>query len=105
MGQWFVALDVDFFPKFGVYACQVRLSDDRCLKAVMNVGMNRTFVEGDHNPIKAEVHILDFSEDIYGRTLKVELCSYLREEKKFAGVAELSQQIERDIIRAREILK
>lgn len=97
--------DVDFFPKMGVYACMVHLSPSRCQKAVMNVGMNRTFVEGDHNPIKAEVHLLDFSEDLYGRTLKVELCHYLREERKFASIEALSSQIKLDIIRAQEILR
>lgn len=97
--------DVDFFPKTGVYACQVRLPDSRYQKAVMNIGMNRTFVEGDHNPIKAEVHLLDFSEDLYGQTLKVELCQYLREERKFPSIQELSLQIARDIVKAREILQ
>ena len=97
--------DVDFYPKTGVYACLVRLPDSRYRKAVMNVGMNRTFVEGDHNPIKVEVHLFDFSEDIYGQTIQVELCHYLREERKFPSIADLKLQIEQDIVRAQEILK
>lgn len=97
--------DVDFYPRTGVYACQVHMSDASCRKAVMNVGINRTFVEGDHNPIKVEVYLFDFSGDLYGQTIKVELCSYLRDEKKFSDMMSLKTQIEQDIIRAREILK
>jgi riboflavin kinase/FMN adenylyltransferase len=98
--------DVDFFPRMGVYICEViRLGvdpDKRRLRAVMNVGLNRTFVEGDHQPIKAEVHLLDFSEDLYGQTLQVELCQYLREEKKFGSIDELKRQIQADVEAARK---
>lgn len=95
--------DVDFYPRMGVYICDVMKSDalDKKLRAVMNVGLNRTFVEGGHQPIKAEVHILDFSQDLYGQTLKVELCEYLREEKKFPSIEELKSQIGADVEKAR----
>lgn len=95
--------DVDFYPKMGVYVCKVSYLNRPPMTAVMNVGLNRTFVEGDHHPIKAEVHLLDFSEDLYGRTLKVELVEYLREEKKFSGLDELKAQIARDIEKARQV--
>jgi riboflavin kinase/FMN adenylyltransferase len=96
--------DVDFYPRMGVYICEVIRSEnqDQRLRAVMNIGLNRTFVEGDHQPIKAEVHLLDFSQDLYGQTLKVELCEYLREEKKFPSIEDLRVQISADIRRARE---
>lgn len=96
--------DVDFYPRMGVYVCQVSRPgvSERKRRAVMNLGLNRTFVEGDHQPIKAEVHILDFSEDLYGQTLKVELCHYLREERKFSSVEELKAQISLDSEKARE---
>lgn len=98
--------DVDFYPQTGVYACTVSgdiFSEKR--KAVMNIGINRTFVEGDHNPIKIEVHLLDFDGDLYGRTLKVEFTHYLREEKKFGSLEDLKQQIALDAKKARELLK
>jgi len=95
--------DVDFFPRMGVYICEVIRWPDpsKRYRAVMNVGLNRTFVEGDHQPIKAEVHLLDFSEDLYGQTLQVELCQYLREERKFASIEKLKQQIQADVETAR----
>ncbi len=95
--------DVDFFPRMGVYICEVLRWPDptKRFRAVMNVGLNRTFVEGDHQPIKAEVHLLDFSEDLYGQTLQVELCHYLREEKKFPSMEALKQQIQADVESAR----
>jgi riboflavin kinase/FMN adenylyltransferase len=95
--------DVDFFPRMGVYICEVLRWPDpgKRFRAVMNVGLNRTFVEGDHQPIKAEVHLLDFSEDLYGQTLQVELCQYLREEKKFGSIDELKNQIQADVESAR----
>lgn len=98
--------DVDFYPKTGVYACQVSSSVFGAEKktAVMNIGINRTFVEGDRNPIKVEVHLLDFNGDLYGRTMKVEFCHYLREEQKFASLEELKKQIALDVIKAKEIL-
>jgi riboflavin kinase/FMN adenylyltransferase len=96
--------DVDFYPRMGVYVCEVTQSLKPNVKrrAVMNVGLNRTFVEGDHQPIKAEVHLLDFAEDLYGQTLHVELCEYLREEKKFPSLDELKKQIALDAQTARE---
>lgn len=96
--------DVDFYPRMGVYICEVTrvgVSTNK-LRAVMNVGINRTFVEGDHQPIKAEVHLLNFSEDLYGQTLKIELCQFLRDEKKFGSLDELKKQIALDAQSARD---
>jgi riboflavin kinase / FMN adenylyltransferase len=100
--------EADFFPKLGVYVCHAYVEagiDSAKYLAVMNLGMNRTFVEGDHHPIKAEVHLLDTNLDLYGRILKVELLQYLREEKKFSSLDELKTQIARDIESARGSLK
>ncbi|PIS10915.1 MAG: bifunctional riboflavin kinase/FAD synthetase [Bdellovibrio sp. CG10_big_fil_rev_8_21_14_0_10_47_8] len=93
--------DVDFYPRTGVYVCQVEIGAE-VRRAVMNVGLNKTFVEGDHHPIKVEAHVLDFGADLYGRTLKVELCHYLREEKKFSSIEELKTQIGKDVVAAKE---
>lgn len=94
---------LDFFPRTGVYACRA-FGRFGSRPAVMNIGHNKTFVEGDHHPIKLEVHLLDFSEDLYGQQLRVELISYLRDEKKFGSVQELKAQIQSDIARAKEVL-
>ena len=43
-----------------------------------------------------EAHLLDFSGDLYGRTISVELVAFLRPEQKFASLDELRERIEQD---------
>jgi riboflavin kinase/FMN adenylyltransferase len=51
-----------------------------------------------------EVHLLDFSGNLYGKTISVNFRNKLRDEKKFSSLDELKQQIQRDIESAREFL-
>lgn len=87
-------------PKRGVYAVQVEV-DGRLYGGAANLGYNPTF--GD-TALSLEVHILDFSEDIYDKSLTVRFIDRLRDEKKFSGVEELMQQIALDVEHARRIL-
>lgn len=89
-------------PKSGVYVCQVGWSD-KTRSAVCNIGIRPTFETGDTRPI-LEVHILDFTEDLYNQSIRVRFIERLRDEKKFSSVQELIQQIEADIRQTREIL-
>ena len=50
------------------------------------------------------MHIFDFDADIYGRRIEVEFVERLRGEKKFDGVEAMTEQVQRDAARAREIL-
>lgn len=87
-------------PVSGVYAVTVWLSDsDPRHKGVANVGVRPT-VAGNAKPV-LEVHLLDFSGDLYGRRLQVEFCHKLRDEQKFGSLDELKQQIQRDLDAAR----
>ncbi|MEW6326227.1 MAG: bifunctional riboflavin kinase/FAD synthetase [Thermodesulfobacteriota bacterium] len=88
-------------PGLGVYATQV-IYKGKSHDGVMNIGYNPTF--GDEH-ISAEVHVFDFSEDIYGQEIEVNLIERLRDEKKFANPEELIAQIKKDIEKANEILK
>ena len=81
-----------FLPRFGVYAVDVFL-DDTALKGIMNIGCRPT-VAGEYPTI--EVHILNWSGDLYGRNLKVNLIGFIRPEQKFASVEALKQQISQD---------
>jgi riboflavin kinase/FMN adenylyltransferase len=54
--------------------------------------------------IEIETFLIDFSGDIYGDDLQVELLRYLREEKMFASVNELIDAMQRDLIRARALI-
>jgi len=90
----------DLIPKMGVYVCQV-ISDGICYGGVLNIGVNPTFEE---NRLVAETHIFDFNQDIYGKPIKVNLLRFLRSEKKFSGIEELSAQIAKDVTEAKAAL-
>lgn len=92
-------------PAFGVYAMWVEIQYKEKAEwwpAVGNLGCRPTF---EHAEILLEVHILDFSQDIYGKRLRTRFVKYLRSEQRFAGLEALKGQITKDIGRARNILK
>lgn len=88
-------------PKTGVYAVTVEIQDGRKLKGVANIGYSPTF--NDH-VFTVEVHILDFNESIYNQKIRVNFIQRIRDEKKFSGISELSQQIKKDVQTARDII-
>lgn len=83
-----------FLPKGGVYVASARLSDGRIYRSVVNIGTQPT-TPGTHN-LAVEVFLLDFSEDIYGQHLALDLLAFLRPEKKFASIEDLVRQIGMD---------
>ncbi|HKA06272.1 MAG TPA: bifunctional riboflavin kinase/FAD synthetase [Gemmataceae bacterium] len=87
-------------PADGVYAVQVTASHGRFAGAA-HIGPNATFGE---NARTVEVHLLDFSSDLYGQTLAVDFIARLRGTKAFAGVDELVEQIRRDVAEARRAI-
>ncbi|HOO90844.1 MAG TPA: bifunctional riboflavin kinase/FAD synthetase [Syntrophales bacterium] len=87
-------------PAIGVYAIIAELDGVRH-SGVINIGTNPTF---GNKEISAEVHLLDFKGDIYGREITIHFIARLRDEKKFNNPEELGRQIQKDIERAREIL-
>jgi len=87
-------------PKIGVYAVTVECKGGK-FKGVANIGYSPTF---DDHIFTVEAHILDFKENIYGQKIRVNFIDRLRDEKKFSNIAELSEQIKKDIIKARKIL-
>lgn len=88
-------------PKYGVYASRVMI-DKKLYPAVTNVGVRPTV---SAKSLRSETCILDFSGDLYGKNVEVFLVKYLREEIKFPSLEELSQQIEKDIKKARDVYK
>lgn len=87
-------------PRLGVYAC-VTLVDDQTYVSLCNIGTRPT-VEGEG--INAEVHLLDFAGDLYGKEITVAFLSFLRPEKKFDSLEELKAQIAEDIAQIRKML-
>jgi len=88
-------------PKFGVYCVEVRLENStNWIPAVANTG-NRPTVDGEE--ARLEVHILDFSQDIYGQHIAVRFRSFIRAEQKFGSFDALRAQIEKDALCARRV--
>ena len=86
-------------PKEGVYAVTVE-SEGRTYRGAANIGKNPTF--GDDAP-SYEVHILDYSGDLYGKFIKMKFIKRVRDEVKFKDVDELVGQIAKDVERVRAI--
>ena len=80
-------------PAVGVYAVQVYVKG-HSYKGMMNIGYRPTFSADDQ--LSMEVHIIDFDADIYDQTIKIECIYRIRNEKKFNGVAELIEQLQKD---------
>ena len=70
----------------GVYISRTKVGD-KIYKSMTNIGTHPTINELD-KPI-IETHLLNFSEFIYGQIVKVELLTFLREQKKFPSLKEL----------------
>jgi riboflavin kinase / FMN adenylyltransferase len=88
-------------PPDGVWAVRVGLPDGRCLSAVANLGVRPT-VGSEHRLL--EVHLFDFSADLYGQELEVTFQKHLRAEMKFSSLETLRQQIAKDAATARDFL-
>jgi riboflavin kinase/FMN adenylyltransferase len=91
---------VDIKP--GVYACLAQIQG-KDYKAVTNIGFRPTFGAGIDTP-RIEAHLLDFSQDLYGKELRLSFIDRLRDEMKFENVTDLINQIQSDIDKARHIL-
>jgi riboflavin kinase/FMN adenylyltransferase len=95
-----ITLQNELCPKNGIYAVTVEYSG-KIYQGVANIGFSPTF---DDHIFSVEVHILDFNENIYGQKIRVNFVQRIRGEKKFSNIPELSDQIKKDIVRARNIL-
>ncbi|PLR84256.1 bifunctional riboflavin kinase/FAD synthetase [Bacillus canaveralius] len=82
-------------PPPGVYAVRVKVSGS-WYYGVCNIGYKPTFNQEKAARPSVEVHIFEFSGDIYGEQLMIEWHLHIREEQKFSGIEELVAQIERD---------
>lgn len=88
-------------PKNGVYAVYVYIEGER-YKGMLNIGVRPTINNDKRRTI--EVHIFDFNEDIYGKTVRLELLTFMREEAKFEGLDTLILQLKKDEVTSRALL-
>ena len=84
------------YPGHGVYAA---FANGR--PAAVNVGVRPTFESG--RGVLIETYIIDHTEDLYGRQLRLAFIERLRGEKRFSGADELVAQMRRDVEDAREV--
>jgi len=95
-----INLHDELCPKNGVYAVTVDCMG-KTFQGVANIGYSPTF---DDHVFSVEVHILDFNENIYGQNIRVNFVQRIRDEEKFSNISELSDEIKKDILKARKIL-
>ena len=97
-----VAPDIDFAIAPGIYAVTLSVDGGPAMPAVASLGTNPTFVE--QGKLVLEVHVLDWSGDIYDRRVRTTFVARLRDELKFSSVDALIAQIHQDIADARPLL-
>lgn len=81
-------------PKSGVYAVQARTNTSSWMPAILNIGTNPTI---GNNEQTIELHIPHFEENLYGQQVSIQFLRFLRDEKRFASLDQLREQIESDI--------
>lgn len=89
-------------PKHGVYATLTKI-DNKTYKGLTNIGL-RPSVD-NYNYTTVETFLLDFSKDIYGEKIKIEIHDYIRGVVKFNNLSEVKAQVEKDIERIENCFK
>ena len=84
----------------GVYAARVKI-DDKMYDGMANIGIRPTL---DQHTLTVEVHIFDFSEDLYDQTISIFFYDFIRPERKFSSLDELKFQLGKDKITIRDLL-
>ena len=85
----------------GIFAVRVHGIDPGCRPGVASIGLRPTIEDSGRWVL--EVHLFDFSEEVYGRLIKVEFVQKLRDEARFDSIADLTAAIRSDADRARAI--
>ena len=87
--------------KPGVYAVKVlKKNNSKYIKGIANLGYRPTF---NQKKILLEVHLFNFSGNLYNKYLSVEFLKFIRKEKKFNNVNQLRSQIKKDLNIAKKI--
>ena len=84
----------------GVYAVKVKVyNKNNYIKGIANLGYRPTF---NGKKILLEVHLFNFSGNLYNKYLTVEFKKFIRKEKKFNNVNQLKKQIKIDLLKAKQ---
>lgn len=94
----------EVLPSSGIYAVEVIIGTEK-YKGVCYIGTKPTFkARKVRRSTHIEVYIFNFRRYIYGKYLEIRFVKKIREDKEFNSVADLVEQIKRDILLARRIL-
>ena len=87
--------------KPGVYAVSVKKQNSiKFIKGIANLGYRPTF---NQKKILLEVHLFNFSGNLYNKYLTVNFLKFIRKEKKFKEIGQLKKQIKIDLQKAKKI--
>jgi riboflavin kinase/FMN adenylyltransferase len=89
-------------PRYGIYAVRGRMPDGQVLDGAASLGIRPTFTPPRE---LLEPYFFDFSSDLYGQTIEVELIEFMRPEARFDTLDALTAQIATDCERARAALR
>ena len=85
-----------------MYAVNILLKNNKKLfKGIANIGYRPTF---NQKEILLEVHLFNFSRNLYNKHLTIEFIDFIRKEKKFKNINQLKKQINLDIRKAKKKL-
>ncbi len=87
-------------PAKGVYAALAEVNH-KVFQCVVNIGNKPTF--HSQFPLAIEAHLINFSGDLYGQTIRLSMLAKIRDEQRFASIEELVAQISRDRDKSLEI--
>ncbi len=82
-------------PPTGVYAVKAEVNGE-VYNGVCNIGYKPTFYEKRPEQPSIEVNLFDFDQEVYGAAIKIEWYKRIRSERKFNGIKELTEQIQKD---------
>ena len=99
-----VALDPrQLIPARGVYAADVILPDGEKVRAMVNIGVRPTVDNSDRPETTVEVHLIDWTGDLYGVTLAVDFLARMRSEMHFPSIEALRSQLASDRLIAKNL--
>ncbi|NQZ60557.1 MAG: riboflavin biosynthesis protein RibF [Lentisphaeraceae bacterium] len=92
-------------PLAGVFACMAKIEGEiEWRPAACNIGTAPTFSDKFPQNMRVEVHLIDYSADLYDKNIELIFKYFLRPEKHFDGIQQLKEQIAQDVNEARKIL-
>ena len=88
-------------PGDGIYATWIHIDADRYM-AASSIGFRPTFEDRKHT---IESYVIDFNKDLYGKQIRLEFVSRLRDEKKFDSIESLKKQLHMDVNETKSVLQ